>query len=88
MPDPPPAPIAPLPTGRGRTQRAIVSLMQKTGLSSHVYNQFGLPDLLDDLLDHWSSKAHEAEKLAMLHMMQDMAAARGIRVSGISVTLG
>ena len=70
-------------SGQGRTQRAIVSLMQKTGLSSHVYNQFGLPDLLDDLLDHWSSKAHAAEKLAMLHMMQDVAAARGIRVGGI-----
>ena len=57
-------------TGQGRTNRAIVSLMQKTGLSSHINNQFGIPDLLDDLMDHWGSKVHFAEKLGFLHMMQ------------------
>jgi len=47
-----------------------VSLMQKTGLSSHVNNQFGIPDLLDDLMDHWCAKNHKAEKTGMLQMMQ------------------
>ena len=47
-----------------------MSLMQKTGLSSHVNNQFGIPDLLDDLMDHWGAKNHKAEKTGMLQMMQ------------------
>ena len=56
--------------GRGRTTGAIVSMMQKTGLSSHLYNSFGEPEILDDLIDHWSSKRHQVEKIAMLQMLQ------------------
>ncbi len=56
--------------GQGRSHRAIVSLMQKTGLSSHIHNHFGLPDVLGDRADHWSAKAHAEEKLTMLHMLQ------------------
>ncbi|GAX72780.1 hypothetical protein CEUSTIGMA_g236.t1 [Chlamydomonas eustigma] len=66
-------------TGHGRTQSAVVSLMQKSGLSSHLYGKFGLPDLLDDLPDRWSAKAHSEEKLTMLHMLQNMSLARGFR---------
>lgn len=31
------------------------------------------PELLDDLLDHWSAKTHEAEKRSLVSMLQDLA---------------
>jgi hypothetical protein len=36
--------------------KGIVSMMQKTGLGASLYNAFGEPEILDDLLDHWSAK--------------------------------
>eukprot|EP00955_Chlamydomonas_euryale_P018558 197804-Chlamydomonas_euryale.AAC.3 len=44
--------------------------MQKTGLASAIYNAFGEPEILDDLLDHWSASVHKQEKIAILHMFQ------------------
>jgi hypothetical protein len=31
---------------------------------------FGEPEILDDLLDHWSSSIHVQEKKAMVQMLQ------------------
>ena len=71
-------------TGRGRTTGAIVSMMQKTGLASHLYSAFGEPEVLDDHLDQWSSKKHIVEKLAAIELLQDMSKARGFRFSFLS----
>ncbi len=36
----------------------------------------GEPELLDDLLDHWSAPIHKMEKYCFIKIMQDMAAVR------------
>ncbi|KXZ56912.1 hypothetical protein GPECTOR_1g822 [Gonium pectorale] len=70
--------------GTGIMGNAMSLFLQKTGLSSQIYSQFGEPELLDDLLDHWSAKTHEEEKTWFVHLMQDLAAARGIRFTLLS----
>ncbi|GFR40520.1 hypothetical protein Agub_g1089 [Astrephomene gubernaculifera] len=65
--------------GTGLMANALTAFLQKTGLSTQIISQFGEPELLDDLLDHWSSPSHEVEKYCLVRMMQDLAAARGFR---------
>jgi hypothetical protein len=47
-------------------------------------NQFGEPELLDDLRDHWNSPRHVEERKALILMMQALAVAKGVRVSMLS----
>ena len=47
-------------------------------------NQFGEPELLDDILDHWSSSAHCKEKEALLGKLRSFAAQRGTRITLLS----
>lgn len=63
-------------TGQGRMAQSVNAFMQKTGLASMIANSFGEIEVLDDLLDHWSANVHAHEKLAVLHMLQDMAQVR------------
>ncbi|GIL73332.1 hypothetical protein Vretifemale_3526 [Volvox reticuliferus] len=70
--------------GTGLMVSALTAFLQKTGLSSQIYSQFGEPELLDDLLDHWSARPHEVEKYCFVRMMQDLAKARGFRFSILS----
>lgn len=44
-------------------------------------NEFGEPELLDDILDHWSSSAHVEEKKVLLSKLQTFASQRGCRVT-------
>ncbi|EFJ41758.1 hypothetical protein VOLCADRAFT_121617 [Volvox carteri f. nagariensis] len=70
--------------GTGLMVSALTAFLQKTGLSSQIYSHFGEPELLDDLLDHWSARSHEMEKYCFVRMMQDLAKARGFRFSILS----
>ena len=45
---------------------------------------FGLPDLLDDVTDHWSSTSHAPEKAEMLLALRDLAVQKKLRVTAIS----
>lgn len=48
----------------------LQAFMHGTGLAASVNSAFGEPELLDDLLDHWSADIHKEEKVALLHMLQ------------------
>ena len=44
-------------------------------------NEFGEPELLDDLLDHWGSSRHVKEKGLLLHTLRQSAQQRRLRIS-------
>jgi hypothetical protein len=51
------------------------------GVFSKLMNDFGEPELLDDLLDHWSSSVHVKEKQLLLSKLQLFATQRGCRIT-------
>lgn len=56
----------------------------RAGLYDKIYNDFGQPDLLDDVTDHWSSGPHEKEKAEMLTFFYQLAKERQWRVTIVS----
>ncbi|KAJ3380959.1 hypothetical protein HDU92_005674 [Lobulomyces angularis] len=56
----------------------------KTGLFKNLINQFGLPELADDLQDHWTHEAHAAERLRLVEILQKYSERRRIRVTFIA----
>ncbi|PNH09390.1 hypothetical protein TSOC_003985, partial [Tetrabaena socialis] len=70
--------------GTGLMANAMTTFLQKTGLASKIMSQFGEPELLDDLLDHWSAEVHKTEKYCLVRMMQDLAVARALRFTILS----
>eukprot|EP00798_Chlamydomonas_sp_ICE-L_P030774 gene30774-35813_t len=69
---------------KGKMQKMIQKMLQKSGLAGGFYSQFGEPEIWDDLLDHWGADVHHEEKLAMVTMLQDLSKSKGIRVSFLS----
>lgn len=59
----------------------IHKLFHKTGAFSQLVNQFGQPELLDDLCDHWTAADHLVERLDFIRKLQGFARDRSIRVS-------
>ncbi|KAJ3394957.1 hypothetical protein HDU92_006422 [Lobulomyces angularis] len=53
----------------------------KTGLFKNLINQFGLPELADDLQDHWTHEAHNVERLQFVEIFQRFSERRRIRVT-------
>lgn len=51
---------------------------------NNLMNEFGEPELLDDILDHWSSSRHTVEKGLLLHELRNLATERRIRVTILS----
>jgi len=41
----------------------------------------GSVEILDDLNDHWTTKNHKAERRLLIEELQDLAAAKSIRVT-------
>lgn len=62
----------------------ISQIMQKTGLASKITLTFGQQELLDDLIDHWDSRTHVAERDQMLKRFAALAASRSVRVHLLS----
>ncbi|KAG2448419.1 hypothetical protein HYH02_006311 [Chlamydomonas schloesseri] len=62
----------------------IAKLMGKTGLIRKIPLRFGQVEVLDDLLDHWDSRQHAAERDKYVRLMQSLSAERGFRVSFLS----
>eukprot|EP00892_Ulva_mutabilis_P002362 jgi/Ulvmu1/12126/UM084_0053.1 len=57
------------------------NIFTKTGVYNALMNEFGEPELLDDLLDHWGSSRHVDEKGVLLHELRAAAEKRNIRIS-------
>jgi PhoD related phosphatase len=47
-------------------------------------NDFGEPELLDDIVDHWSASIHVAEKAALLTRLRNLAKATNTRITLMS----
>uniref|UniRef100_A0A1D2A293 PhoD-like phosphatase domain-containing protein n=2 Tax=Auxenochlorella protothecoides TaxID=3075 RepID=A0A1D2A293_AUXPR len=58
----------------------LLDLTKKTGL----VDQFDQPEILDDLHDGWIADLHSEERIRFIHLMQDMATSRQLRVSILS----
>jgi hypothetical protein len=63
------------------TISAFTQFLQQRSTLNHVVNQFGDPELLDDLSDHWTSQEHTAERTYVIHMLQRFAYDTGVRVT-------
>ncbi|KAG1654831.1 hypothetical protein FOA52_006716 [Chlamydomonas sp. UWO 241] len=59
-------------------------VMGKTGVLNDLYNAFGEIELLDDLVDHWSSPVRVSEKRRLLAMVQEIALKRSLRFTFVS----
>ncbi|KAI0232687.1 hypothetical protein L0F63_004651 [Massospora cicadina] len=59
----------------------IHKLFHKTGAFAQLVNQFGQPELLDDLCDHWTATDHLKERHMFVLKLQAFARDRSIRVS-------
>lgn len=57
--------------------------MQKTGLLSHIM-EFDEPELLDDLVDHWTSSAHSHERRVVVNQLQAIAKEKCFRLLFLS----
>jgi hypothetical protein len=51
---------------------------------NNILNSFGEPELLDDLLDHWSSSRHYVEKGLLMNDLRQLATDRKLRITIIS----
>lgn len=58
--------------------------MRTAGLYNKLLNDFGEPELLDDIVDHWSAGPHSDEKGPLLARLRALAAERRLRVSLVS----
>ncbi|KAJ1929128.1 hypothetical protein IWQ60_001436 [Tieghemiomyces parasiticus] len=62
----------------------VGSLLVKSGAVSGTLNEFGEPELLDDLNDHWTAKIHDTERNELVSRLQKFAQTRSIRVTFLS----
>ncbi|KAL3896244.1 MAG: hypothetical protein SGCHY_004201 [Lobulomycetales sp.] len=53
----------------------------KTGTFGKLINKFGLPELADDLADHWAAPNHMAERKMMVEMLQRVSKTKSMRVT-------
>ncbi|KAJ3090403.1 hypothetical protein HK102_003836 [Quaeritorhiza haematococci] len=63
---------------------ALKKAFGKSGLMSSVLNQFGEPELADDLCDHWTHDNHAQERTIFVQRLQTFAQHRHARVTFIS----
>lgn len=56
-------------------------LIGKTGLMSSMINHFGLPELADDCMDHWTYKGNLEERQKFVEMFQELSSSKKIRVT-------
>lgn len=52
------------------SQKGMRDWMTKLNLPSGALSQFNEPDLLDDLLDHWTSNDHVQERQMLVRRLQ------------------
>ncbi|KAJ1675564.1 hypothetical protein EV182_001025 [Spiromyces aspiralis] len=59
-------------------------IFQKDGAFASILNQFGEPELLDDLNDHWTATVHMQERKEFVLRLQDLARAKNLRVTFVA----
>ncbi|KAJ1918716.1 hypothetical protein H4219_002438 [Mycoemilia scoparia] len=59
-------------------------LFQKDGAFSNILNQFGEPELMDDLNDHWTADVHMEERKDFIIRLQELARTKNIRVTFVA----
>ncbi|CAD7703456.1 unnamed protein product [Ostreobium quekettii] len=59
----------------------LTKMMQMTGLFAKVMNEFDTPDLLDDLLDHWTADTHKLERKQFVATLQTLSYSKKLRVT-------
>lgn len=52
------------------SRKGVRDWMSKLNLPSGAVSQFNEPDLLDDLLDHWTSNDHVQERQMLVRRLQ------------------
>ncbi|GMH41547.1 hypothetical protein BSKO_09457 [Bryopsis sp. KO-2023] len=62
---------------------AVNEILQKTGLLSSIM-AFDEPELLDDLMDHWTAGPHMQERTYVINRLQGIVELRGFRVMFLS----
>ncbi|OMJ21159.1 hypothetical protein AYI70_g3643 [Smittium culicis] len=60
------------------------SIFQKDGALATISNQFGEPELLDDLNDHWTADIHKKERANFVIRLQEVSRIQRIRVSFVA----
>jgi hypothetical protein len=56
----------------------------KSGMMKKVLNQFGEPELADDLIDHWTNVSHADERMAMILRFQQLSLLKKVRITFIA----
>lgn len=57
----------------------------KNGMMRPILNQFGEPELNDDVRDHFTHPSRKAERLSLIHRLQSLASRRGnLRITLLS----
>ncbi|KAJ3228163.1 hypothetical protein HK099_006043 [Clydaea vesicula] len=59
----------------------IKKKLGKGGLLKPLINQFGLPELDDDLMDHWTHPNHIVERRMMVEKLQEISRTNKVRVT-------
>jgi len=52
------------------TRKGVRDWMSKISLPSGALSAFNEPDLLDDLLDHWTASDHVQERQSLVRRLQ------------------
>ncbi|OLY79308.1 hypothetical protein AYI68_g6620 [Smittium mucronatum] len=61
-----------------------ISIFQKDGALATIANQFGEPELLDDLNDHWTAEIHIEERKKLVLRLQEVSRRQHIRVTFVA----
>jgi len=66
------------------TRKGVRDWVNKVSLPSGALSAFNEPDLLDDLLDHWTAADHVQERQSLVRRLQGMAESYSVRVTFFS----
>lgn len=67
-----------------RRESEMKQFFENTKIFKSAVNRFGEPELLDDLLDHWTCSYHISEKVACLNRFQNFALVHQCRITLVS----
>ncbi|OMH83742.1 hypothetical protein AX774_g2757 [Zancudomyces culisetae] len=67
-----------------RSSLIKMNIFQKEGAFSKLLNDFGEPELLDDLNDHWTAGCHLEERKALVLRLQELSNHRKVRVTFVA----
>ena len=70
--------------GFSRTMESMKTGLGKSGMMSSLLNHFGEPELLDDLIDHWTHENHTQERLDLVERLQKFSLDKNVRVTFLS----